>query len=212
MQSDNVTLYYFGKMNQQAVLPYFENYNKIVEYYTHLYGNSKLNNTNIVILSKDNNYGGYFRKSLIVFGGIQEDHDGIVHLLAHEIAHSWCQGAKTDSWEDWLNETFAEWSALLYELEVPNNINKFEEVILEKEAKFQHKPIKTEDLSRPSDVHDNGVYRLYKLYCLHGKEAIKNILRAFDSLDIKTTDNLILKLKENSETVMLSDYISDMIK
>ncbi len=33
--------------------------------------------------------------------------------MAHEIAHLWWHGAPADSWEDWRNESFAEFSALL---------------------------------------------------------------------------------------------------
>ncbi len=211
LQGDNITLYYYGDKNKQAVMPYYENYNKIVRYYTELYGNNKIKKSNIVILPKENLYGGYFRKELIVFGGIQEDYDGIVHLLAHEIAHSWCQGARTDSWEDWLNETFAEWSALLFELEVNHNINKFNDIISDKEMRFPNIiPIKTKDLSRPEGVHDNGVLHLYRLYCSCGADAIKKILRAFDSLKNKTTDALIQKLHEEKVTVVLADFISDI--
>lgn len=212
-EGKNVALYYYGKENTGAVMPYYENYNKIVDYYTALYGSSKLDKTNIVILPEENEYGGYFRKALIVFDGIREDYDEIVHTLAHEIAHSWCQGARTDSWEDWLNETFAEWSALLFELEVNHNLNKFNAIILEKANSItEDLPIKTKDLSRPEEVHDNGVLQLYKLFQTNGANSIKKILRAFDTLKEKTTDNLIGILKENRETVILAEFISDMIK
>jgi aminopeptidase N len=39
--------------------------------------------------------------------------EGYVRYLGHEAAHLWWWGAETTSWEDWLNESFAEYSALL---------------------------------------------------------------------------------------------------
>lgn len=212
LESKYVSVYYYDKKNDLAVYPYYENFNRIVNYYVELFGNSKADKTNIVILPKGNKNAGYLRKSLIVFGGIGDDYDENIHSLAHEVAHSWCQGASCDSWEDWLNETFAEWSALLYELEVTHNINKFNEVIAEKENDRPIlKPLKTTDNSRPEGVHDYGVLYLYKMYSTYGKEAIKQILRAFDALEIKTTENLIVELNKNVKTVVLADYISDII-
>ncbi|MBH1942161.1 hypothetical protein I5677_14760 [Mobilitalea sibirica] len=211
IQSENVSLYYFDKANLPFALPYFENYNHIIDYYTALYGHNKTGKTNIVILPKGNKYDGYLRKSLIVFGGIREDYDSIVHLLAHELAHAWCSGAKADTWEDWMNETFAEWSALLYELEITGNTIKFDKIIADKEKSFPTlKPVKTEDNRRPEGVHDNGVLHLHKLFCTYGVDAIKTILKTFDSLPHKTTDNLIQKLKENEDTIV-ANYISNML-
>ncbi|MDE3273944.1 M1 family aminopeptidase [Pseudoalteromonas sp. G4] len=36
-----------------------------------------------------------------------------VKTLAHEVAHFWWNKAATDNWQDWLNESFAEFSALM---------------------------------------------------------------------------------------------------
>jgi len=62
--------------------------------------------------------GGYARRGLVVLGGIHEHEylgrrQAYLRYLAHETAHSWWWQAPTDSWEDWLNESFAEFSALL---------------------------------------------------------------------------------------------------
>ena len=39
--------------------------------------------------------------------------EGKFATLAHEIAHFWWQGADSSNWQDWLNESFAEYSALM---------------------------------------------------------------------------------------------------
>jgi hypothetical protein len=62
--------------------------------------------------------GGYARRGMVVLAGINErdyldQREAYLRYLAHEAAHAWWWQAPTDSWEDWLNESFAEYSALL---------------------------------------------------------------------------------------------------
>jgi len=191
MKNEKVSVYYFGENTEQLAKPYFNNYSDIVDFYCVLYKSPEMAKNDIVILPKGNKYDGYKRKELIVFGGFREDYEGCIHLLAHEIAHNWCQGAKADSWEDWLNETTAEWSALLYEIEQKN-----EELV---ESVIQFKvdsckdapPIKTVDGSRPKAVHDKGVLLFYNMYKKYGVEVIRKLLYIFYNLEKKDTQNFI---------------------
>ena len=62
--------------------------------------------------------GSYARRSLIVLSGLNEldylnQREPYLRYLAHEAAHTWWWEAPTDSWEDWLNESLAEYSAML---------------------------------------------------------------------------------------------------
>ncbi len=62
--------------------------------------------------------GGYARRGIIVLNGIKEQDylsqpESLLHDLAHKVAHTWWWQAPVDSWEDWLNESMAEYSALL---------------------------------------------------------------------------------------------------
>ena len=71
-----------------------------------------------LVLSPRTNGAGYARRGLIVLAGVDdryfyENRDRLLLYLFHETAHIWWWGAPTDSWEDWLNESFAEFSALL---------------------------------------------------------------------------------------------------
>lgn len=60
--------------------------------------------------------GGYARPGLVVMQ-LDADTDleapGSLRYLAHEIGHLWWAGAPTSTWEDWLNESFAEYAALM---------------------------------------------------------------------------------------------------
>src|SRR5512133_705422 len=62
--------------------------------------------------------GGYARRGLVVLSGLNErdyldQREAYLRYLAHEAAHAWWWEAPTNTWEDWLNESFAEYSALL---------------------------------------------------------------------------------------------------
>lgn len=62
--------------------------------------------------------GGYARRGLVVLAGVEErdyidQREAYLRYLAHETAHAWWWEAPTATWEDWLNESFAEYSALL---------------------------------------------------------------------------------------------------
>ncbi|RPI28972.1 MAG: hypothetical protein EHM70_16160 [Chloroflexota bacterium] len=62
--------------------------------------------------------GGYSRLGLVVMGGLvdqayMEKRKQYARYLAHEAAHFWFSSAPTATWEDWLNESFSEYSALL---------------------------------------------------------------------------------------------------
>ncbi len=62
--------------------------------------------------------GGYTRRGLLVLAGLDDNgytmhREAYIRYLAHELAHLWWWRATTATWQDWLNESFAEYSALL---------------------------------------------------------------------------------------------------
>jgi hypothetical protein len=71
-----------------------------------------------VIQSPRERGGGYARRGAIVLGGLTdtayyENREGYLRYLSHEASHLWWSMAPSDSWHDWLNEGFAEYTALL---------------------------------------------------------------------------------------------------
>ncbi len=71
-----------------------------------------------LVQSKRSSGGGYSRPGLIVLGQMgalsaPEQRADLLRYLSHEAAHMWWRRAPATSWEDWLNESFAEYSALL---------------------------------------------------------------------------------------------------
>ena len=155
--------------------------------------------------------GAYKRYGLIVCITPGTDEKEAVTVNAHEMAHTWCSGAEVGSWEDWLNETTAEWSMLLYCLD-RNKTEIFDKMIAEHMEKYpEFPPIKTADGSHPEGVHTKGTVVFYELYKAFGAETIKSIIRLFVDLDVKTTANLLDKMKAlglNEAAEMLEKNLS----
>lgn len=64
-------------------------------------------------LSASGSSGGYSRKNFITLNS-KDFNDYVLSTTAHEISHFWWNKAPVESWHDWLNESFAEFSALQY--------------------------------------------------------------------------------------------------
>lgn len=88
---------------------------KIYDLYEKWFGRIPINDM-CVVISKRKKGGGYSRTEGLFLGGLSNSNylmkrTGFVRYAAHEIAHSWWHGA-AGNWQDWLNESFAEYSAL----------------------------------------------------------------------------------------------------
>lgn len=154
--------------------------------------------------------GGYLRKDLIWCTFLDDSEIGASWFLGHEIAHIWCAGANTNSWEDWLNETTAEWSVLLFALHQGNK-ELFDYSMNQKLERVHELPcIKTDDGSRPDGVHDKGTVLFYEMYKIYGLEAVQNVVRTFTDLENKTTASLLSKLRDDNHKE-IADFIDEGI-
>jgi hypothetical protein len=89
----------------------------VLSKYSEWFGEIDQRSLNLV-QSKRSRGGGYSRPGLIVLGQMgalsaPEQRADLVRYLSHEAAHMWWRRAPATSWEDWLNESFAEYAALL---------------------------------------------------------------------------------------------------
>jgi len=156
----------------------------------------------IVSLGLETGSGAYFRKELMVIDKIDVSEDkekirqSVIGLLGHELGHNWFTGADITTWEDWLNETGAEWAALLYILSL-NEKEFFENHISKAKENYKDTPvIKSLDGKRPNDgVHTRGVMMFYEIYREYGIEVITTILKGLIELNKHTTENFLVELK-----------------
>ena len=152
--------------------------------------------------------GGYQRTGLLFTDKLGDSDEEISWLIAHETAHNWCTGADVNSFEDWLNEGTADWSALLYALSV-NNQKLFDFIInMRKSYADFSQPLKPIDGSRCPSVHANSTMLLYQIYEKYGSQYVEQIIRMFAELKVKTTENLLNKISNE----ISDDIASDLLK
>jgi len=138
--------------------------------------------------------GGYRRKDFMWCTTLGSKKEETAWLNAHETAHIWCSGAKADTWEDWLNETTAEWASLLFALDSENTA-LFDFIVKPKLQRYSFLPsIQSADGSRPDGVHDKGTVLFYNMYKALGIDAVRKVVRLFSDLEVKTTTSLLSAL------------------
>lgn len=84
---------------------------EIMDYYARLYRLEPNGRQLRIFLFPAGGDGAYSRRNFIVCC-CQRYNEWLYQLLAHEIGHFWWSSAPTDQWEDWLNESFAQYSSL----------------------------------------------------------------------------------------------------
>lgn len=183
-------------------------FSKIINYFHQNFCrvNDKKLMFNVVVNEFDS--GGYNRKSLIVMEKLPDNLISLVRFLGHEIAHSWSHGASTDSYEDWMNETFAEMMGLLYIKNVYSNTDFIELLNKFSEKSKEYNRIITEDGSRPEGVHYKGVKLMSNVCNIFGEDIVIRIIKRFILLENKTTENLLITVEENISKEV-RDYIEN---
>lgn len=106
-------VYYIEDRHKEIAIQISKHSSTILNKYKDI-GKVNINETSIVIAPRKEG-GGYCRPGLIVLTPTDNSIDEVRYFkfIAHELAHLWwfnMQNANT--WEDWLNESFAEYSAL----------------------------------------------------------------------------------------------------
>ena len=173
-------------------------YNSIIQYYNEtLFDKKVISKLDVVCAYPYIKTGGaYKRENLMWCTALSNDELERTYLFAHEIAHIWCCGADCSSWEDWLNETTADWAALLFALYI-NNMALFDSILKSKIEIYDKLPsIKTADGSRPDGVHEKGTVLLYHVYQKYGYDTMVEIVRCFSHLSQKNTQNFLDELRK----------------
>ncbi len=148
--------------------------------------------------------GGYVRGPFLVLSenALSSTHQIEVKTfkwLAHEFAHLWCSGAPADSWEDWLNESLAEYSALRA-VAARYSIETSEKMIDDKRNKMKKLPaIKELDRGSPEAnqvLNDKGCVLLHELASDIGRERFTELLRILASREQYCTEQFLGALVE----------------
>jgi hypothetical protein len=137
--------------------------------------------------------GGYFRKGYFILPRI-DDAKNLFFPVAHELAHNWWLGANQQN--AWLNESFAEYSAMLATRKL-KGADAFNEV-LEKKKKLNQNlpPIYGFDRTKnrqqtPLVLYVKGALKLHELEKNLGEAKFLEFLQKMSEAKVDETDELI---------------------
>lgn len=155
----------------------------------------------------------YARKNFISLSVAKNYSEPYDKILAHELGHLWWNKAKVTNWEEWLNESFAEYTAIIAQRKLfgednfKKNINRLKK--------------KTEKLTTPyrlqkgvknyqNSVTYKGAYFLYELENKMGRKVFTSFMTNVHLSKITTTEDLLklIEIKYGSE---YSTFLSEKL-
>jgi Peptidase family M1 domain len=180
--------------------------------YTKLFGPQDSTYFKLAIVPT-NEGGGYSRKNFISWRTNHFNFNTRVGL-AHEIAHFWWNHANTATWEDWLNEAFADYSKLLYIRErIGDRVFKLNIDFFQKRSK-ETPPIWS--LNRNNEKADivfyqKGALILYGLSQKVGEEKFFEFLKEVAAKKVNST-NRLLSLVEMRFSKEIREWLEAQLK
>jgi len=198
----------------------------ILDYYSTWFGGDIKGKNFTVIQSARKKGGDYARKGLIVVSRMTDEkyiyqHEKIIRNLGHESAHFWWNMAPAYTWEDWLNESFAEYSILLVIRKMfgDETYNKW---IADKNADIENIPPiwgfdrNNMQSSEGPDIIQANLYNkapvlLHKLSNRIGEEAFILLCNEMVKTSVSST-NSFLNLLEKNHGSKIRIWFEDILK
>jgi len=158
--------------------------------------------------------GGYSRKNFVSMRTKHFNFYTSTKGVAHEIAHFWWNCAVTTTWEDWLNEAFAEYSMLLF-IRERMGPEEFKKQIEEYKSRIQNLPpiwgIERDSQEAYTVLYEKGSIILYEMEEKIGKNLFLDFLKEVSETKIKTTEDL-LNLVEEKLSVEIRSWLENKLK
>jgi hypothetical protein len=129
---------------------------QILELFNDKFGSTSNRGGNFRFIFVPRNDGPSFsRKGLAVISAGRSD-AGTYSTIAHEIGHFWWNKGDSSSWQDWLSESFAEYSALLA-YQSKYSVEEYNQK-LEKYKKYSKGTVPIWDIDRQSEAAYVSIY------------------------------------------------------
>jgi aminopeptidase N len=141
------------------------------------------------------------------------DYPDLVQGLAHEAAHIWWKDASVTTWEDWLNESFAEYSALMVLRQLYGEQYYADEVASCAAESAGAPPIwgiERADPSAYTALYLKGPVILGRLEAAIGRDKFIEFLGALQAERVNTTAGLLGVLERLTSTEARSQLESDL--
>lgn len=186
----------------------------ILNFYKQIYAPLSDNSNYLkFVISPTGGSGGYSRKNYISLRSNYFSTQMIMGI-AHEMAHFWWNKADVNTWQDWLNEAFAEYSMLLY-IKQRFGEDVFDTYIdIYKENIIRSCPIWGIDRATPeayTSLYEKGSLILYDLEKLIGSERFFKFLHHILYENVNTT-NKFLAITERDLGIEIRNWIEVKLK
>ena len=192
----------------------FEAFKDVLEFFNPRYGNLDGEVYLKFIIDPTEGTGGYGRKNLI---RLKVSNFSYYFKLgiAHELSHTWWQKADMKSWEDWLNESFAEYSLLIY-LRERISTELYNETLERYRQNSENMPA-IWGIERTSDkayttLYEKGSLLLIDLENKIGEENMGTFLRLLIDKSIDNTADFLKVLEEFSSQEIRDWFESELKK
>ena len=188
-------------------------FSDVLEFFTTRFGGQSGEVYLKFIIDPTEGLGAYGRKNLIRIKASKFS-NYFKRGIAHELSHSWWQKADKKTWQDWLNESFAEYSMLLYMRERIGRDLYNETIETYKKDARKMPPIwGIERTSKDAytTLYEKGSLLLIALEQKLGKEQMSAFLRLIIDKSINNTADY-LKILEESSSKEIKDWFEDQLK
>ena len=186
--------------------------NKALQFYTRLFKTNPSNDY-MKFLVVPGRGGGISRKNFIAYTA-RRFNENFKTAIGHEMGHFWWNKAPTFSWEDWLNEGFAEFSMLWY-IKCHFSKHIFDCYLEACRENARHAcPIYEVDRDAPEAydaLYNKGALLLYDLSQKVGEEKFFDFMQGVTEREITSTEQL-LKYAEDTLGRDVKDWIENRIK
>lgn len=186
-----------SKLSEAVVDSIQSDIENLYKFYNTMFGEIEVQDMCLVI-SKREKGGGYSRKGGLFLGGISDsdylsERIDYNRFLAHEISHFWWVGAPLN-WEDWLNESFAEYSALLLIREIYGNEEYNKRMKLKQKESVNTPPIwglARNDEQATEVLYSKGVILLSELEQKTGNEKFLELCKERIRKKVNNTNDFL---------------------
>jgi len=190
-----------------------EAFTDVLEFFNPRFGNQDGEVYLKFIIDPTEGTGGYARKNLIRLKASNFSYYFKLGI-AHELSHTWWIKADMKSWEDWLNESFAEYSMLLY-LRERIGTELYNETLERYRQNAENMPA-IWGIERTSDraytiLYEKGSLLLIDLENKLGEEKMAAFLRLLIDKSIDNTADF-LKVLEEFSSLEIRDWFESELK
>ncbi|MDF2520044.1 MAG: hypothetical protein K0R84_672 [Clostridia bacterium] len=210
---NGVRVYYVGSEYEDAAQKIYQSIKLILNKIEYII--CPITNINLAfIIAPRTEGGGYCRPELIVISNkLINSNFKQLKFITHELSHIWWSQASWSTWEDWLNESFAEYTTLMVIREVYGE-EEFDKLIQDYNAESKGLPPiyginRNHEMANPV-LYKKGPIILHQLEQMLGEDKFKQFLRNVYQNKISSTNELVNELTAIASDVVVNKFIDSL--